>query len=1255
MSSTNAINVFAKTSSKKENDKHKYKKENDSGESSGADDKSYRSHSDSESSINANTDTRKTRSGNKMKCANKANKNKTTDKRDREDHGQGNDDEHQKFDIQDYRKMLADMFPSKYMTKRVENIENSRERAVASICSDLNIESKESKESKSSRDKESNKVSNKQKNETKSSKSSDNKKNKTSSSVSEKNTKGTSSNDKTTDKNNRYNTRSKNKKRGSNNPEPPPIPSESEDTESDDNKTWKTDDESGTGTSTSTSTTCSDDSGDEQYEQGFNEFAKDQLKSGKFNIVINLVDDKRRHSDSENDDDDDEDDSEYDSEYDDEDEDYDSDDESGSENDRDSDQDYEPSETSEEVDVYDPKHKHGHHSHHEHGKNKGKSGRECERTEKNKKRDESGGGGGGGESLETILQIKQQMEEILKVSKNDSIARETLQSMIRKEKEFKEREEQKLRSHKKKHVKNFKKLLRQKNSTNDLKYFKQHLSMEEQTAVLSELQCLNKLTITDKPYRLALLQSNIPQEFKAIALKKITNLRRMEPGAGEYYKIKNWVDTFMQIPFGRISNLPLTISDGIEKCHEFMEDAKSKLDGAVYGLNDAKMQIMQMLGQWISNPSAMGTAIAINGPMGTGKCHTFDTPILMHDGSVKMVQDIVVGDKVMGDDSKCRNVLSLGRGEDDLYDIVHANGEKYGVNSEHIMCLKQSGMNFIKNVKTKSGEVRYKVCYFDKNDYKQHSKRFGDQTEAERYLHDMKLKHDYIEIPVNTLLTLPKYIRVNLKGYKRGVEFSSKNVPFDPYIIGAWLGDGTSSKSEITNQDATILHYFKTELKKYNLNLVHRSEYTYGISYDMHDHDTRNNKNKFLQVLKDCNLINHKHIPDVYKINDRQTRLELLAGIIDTDGSYCDNSKGYDIIQKNKVLADDILFVARSLGFSANMSQCEKSCMYKGEKKTGTYYRTHLSGDNLSSIPVKCPRKMAKTERVINKDSMVMGITIEPRGWGKYYGFELDKNHKYLLGDFTITHNTSLVKEGISKILNREFAFIPLGGATDSSYLEGHSYTYEGSTWGKIVDILIRSKSMNPVIYFDELDKISETPKGEEIIGILTHLTDTSQNSQFHDKYFAEIDFDLSKCLFIFSYNDPLKVNPILMDRMYKIKTSSYLVKEKIVIANQYLIPKIRYEVNFKEGDIIIPDSTLNYIIENYTDKESGVRNLKRCIEIIYKKLNLYRLVKPGTTLFEKENTLVVEFPFHVTNEIVNNLIKKDDNGMTKSAINMYL
>jgi ATP-dependent Lon protease len=241
------------------------------------------------------------------------------------------------------------------------------------------------------------------------------------------------------------------------------------------------------------------------------------------------------------------------------------------------------------------------------------------------------------------------------------------------------------------------------------------------------------------------------------------------------------------------------------------------------------------------------------------------------------------------------------------------------------------------------------------------------------------------------------------------------------------------------------------------------------------------------------------------------------------------------------------------------------------------------------------------------------------------------------------TGKTSLVKEGISKILNRPFAFIALGGATDSSFLEGHGYTYEGSMWGKIVQILIDSKCMNPVIYFDELDKISDTPRGEEIAGILTHLTDTSQNSQFHDKYFAEINFDLSKCLFIFSYNDESKVNPILKDRMYRIKTKGYSQKEKTNISRSYLLPRICEQVRFNNSEIIIPDQTVHYIIDNHCNKEDGVRNLKRCLEIIHTKLNLYRLMKPGSNLFEQDMSLKVEFPFTITKDVVDKLIKREN------------
>jgi ATP-dependent Lon protease len=188
---------------------------------------------------------------------------------------------------------------------------------------------------------------------------------------------------------------------------------------------------------------------------------------------------------------------------------------------------------------------------------------------------------------------------------------------------------------------------------------------------------------------------------------------------------------------------------------------------------------------------------------------------------------------------------------------------------------------------------------------------------------------------------------------------------------------------------------------------------------------------------------------------------------------------------------------------------------------------------------------------------------------------------------------------------------------------------------------------MNPVIYFDELDKISDTPKGEEIAGILTHLTDTSQNSQFHDKYFSEIDFDLSKCLFIFSYNDESKINPILKDRMYRIHTKGYSVKQKSVISNNYLLPKIREQVKFSQEDIIIPEQSINYIVDNHCSKEDGVRNLKRCLEIIYTKLNLYRLMKPGTNLFEEDMSLKVQFPFTVTKDVIDKLIKKNTDNLS--------
>jgi endopeptidase La len=230
---------------------------------------------------------------------------------------------------------------------------------------------------------------------------------------------------------------------------------------------------------------------------------------------------------------------------------------------------------------------------------------------------------------------------------------------------------------------------------------------------------------------------------------------------------------------------------------------------------------------------------------------------------------------------------------------------------------------------------------------------------------------------------------------------------------------------------------------------------------------------------------------------------------------------------------------------------------------------------------------------------------------------------------------TQLIQDGISKALQRPFEFISLGGATDSSFLEGHDYTYEGSQCGMIVNVLKKAKCMNPVIFFDELDKVSDTPKGREIINILTHLTDSTQNHHFNDKYYSGLDFDLSKCIFIFSFNDEWRVNRILKDRMSIIRTSGFKINDKIQIGKNYLIPRLLETVGFHKEDIIFSDEIIEFIIEQYTF-EGGVRRLKECLLEISKEINLRKL--DGSKLMNKS----IQFPLTVTKEmLVEDIFKK--------------
>lgn len=250
---------------------------------------------------------------------------------------------------------------------------------------------------------------------------------------------------------------------------------------------------------------------------------------------------------------------------------------------------------------------------------------------------------------------------------------------------------------------------------------------------------------------------------------------------------------------------------------------------------------------------------------------------------------------------------------------------------------------------------------------------------------------------------------------------------------------------------------------------------------------------------------------------------------------------------------------------------------------------------------------------------------------------------------------TRLIKEGLCKALDLPFVFIPLGGINDSAYLTGHSFTYEGAIHGKIVDALMKAGCMNPIIYFDELDKVSDSSRGEEIINTLIHLTDSTQNDAFFDKYFYDIPLNLSKALIIFTYNNDYMINPILRDRMIRINTEPYKNNDKINIANKFLIPEILKDFNFKNTDLIFTEEIIKYIISK-TESESGVRNLRRSIECIISNLNLFRLMDnkiEDKSLSISNLNIDFEIPFVINNKVVDYLIK-NKNTMSDSIAHIY-
>ncbi len=248
---------------------------------------------------------------------------------------------------------------------------------------------------------------------------------------------------------------------------------------------------------------------------------------------------------------------------------------------------------------------------------------------------------------------------------------------------------------------------------------------------------------------------------------------------------------------------------------------------------------------------------------------------------------------------------------------------------------------------------------------------------------------------------------------------------------------------------------------------------------------------------------------------------------------------------------------------------------------------------------------------------------------------------------------TSFIRGGLAKILNRPFKQINMGGMTDSSFLLGHEQTYVGSRPGIIVNSLIETKVMNPIIFMDEVDKISTSEKGVDIQSVLIHLTDPVQNRDFQDKYFPGVNIDLSKVLFIFSCNDDTKLSPILKDRLNIIRVKNPSVNDKVIIGKKYLLKELCPNIGLDISKIKIDDETVKYIITNYCKDDVGLRGLKKCMESILMKVNsaLYNPLIKYKTL----KNISLEEPFELTIKVVEDVLKKSEDRYSELMNSMFL
>ena len=402
-------------------------------------------------------------------------------------------------------------------------------------------------------------------------------------------------------------------------------------------------------------------------------------------------------------------------------------------------------------------------------------------------------------------------------------------------------------------------------------------------------------------------------------------------------------------------------------------------------------------------------------------CHAPGTQIMMLDGSCKKVEDVAVGDRLMGDDNTPREVLQLFRGRADMWRIVPTKGEPFTVNGDHVLSLMMTNVTsvfFRKNRPNLPWMARW-MERDDKTVVCTKAKCFA--TEAEAHAHaeaQAETNKDYvkngaiIDLTVKSYLDNLRYIgERNAFLYRPAfVDFAAKELPeaLDPYVLGVWLGDGTQRSSQITSMDEPVMEKVRGLLPstvQMNVGVHTKGEAeTYNISKAASVGGRKTVKNDIVIALDRYGLREGKHIPLDYRCNTREVRMQVLAGLLDTDGHYQAHTNQFELTLKEERFMDDTIALVRSLGLACYKKAVQKTCCNNG--KVGTYYKVQIVGAGIEDIPTVLERKRARP-RVKAKDVRRVGFKVERVEDGDFFGFELDGNHRYLMGDYVVQHNSN--------------------------------------------------------------------------------------------------------------------------------------------------------------------------------------------------------------------------------------------------------